>query len=118
MRDGLRAGHGGALFEHRQRDGGGDEGVLLGVQRFLAQDAVVEVAEVLARIDPQVVGEDVFHAAVGRQCVGLAVVEVVGRDQLGPQLLAVGVFGGQRLELGDDVRRPSASELGFSLREE
>ena len=113
--DDFLAGDLGALIEHRDRADGGGLGALFDVQRILAQDPLVQVAQGLAGVDSEIVGEGRFHAPVGGQRVGLAVGEVVRRDQLGPQRLTVGVLGGQGLEFGDDEWGTPASDFGFRL---
>ena len=91
-------------------------GRFLGVQRFLAQDPFIEVTQRLAGVDAEIIGERRLHPAVRGQRVGLAVGEVVGRDQLGPQRLAVGVLRGQDFEVDDHGRGASASDFGLRLR--
>ena len=67
----------------------------LHVQRFLAQDPLVEGLQRGAGIDAQILGECAFQPSVCVERVGLAFGEVVGAHQLCPQRLAVRMFGGQ-----------------------
>ena len=64
--------------------------------RILGQDRALELAQPLARLDAQLVGQRAAGVAVGLQRVGLPVGAVQREHQLRPQPLAVGVLGDQR----------------------
>ena len=89
---------------------------LLHVQRFLAQDPLVQGAHRRPWIDAQVVGECGLQPLVGVERLGLAFGQVVGGDQLRPQRLTVGMFDRQGFELADDGIATPASDFGFRPR--
>ena len=66
--------------------------------RILRQDRALELAQPLARLDPQVVGQRAACVAVGLQRVGLAVAPVQREHELRPEPLPIGVLGDHPLE--------------------
>ena len=72
--------------------------------RILVQDRVLELAQPLARLDPELLGQRAAGVAIGLQRVGLAVAAVQGEHQLRPEALAIGVLGDQPLEPLEQLR--------------
>ena len=68
----------------------------------MAEDRPLELAELRARLDPELVAELRMGAAIRLECVGLALRAVQSEHQLPPDLLAVGMPGDQRRELRDE----------------
>ena len=81
--------------------------------RVLVEDRALELAQPLARLDPELVGQRAARVAVGLQRVGLAVAAVQREHQLRPQPLAVGVLGDQPLEPLEQVGVAAQRELGL-----
>ena len=81
--------------------------------RILGEDRALELAQPLARLDPQLVGQRAAGVAVGLQRVGLPVGPVEREHELRPQPLTVGVLGDQALEPPEQVGVAAESELGL-----
>ena len=79
-------------------------GARAGERRVLGEDRPLQLAQALARLDAELLDERVAGVLVGLQRVGLAVAAVEREHLLGPQALAVGVLGDQRVELADHLR--------------
>ena len=95
----------------RDRQGGGEHGLHGGrgrdgrvelERRVLGEDRGLQALELRARVQAEVLDQDVAGAAVGVERVGLAAGAVEGEHQLRVQALAEGVLGGEALELAGD----------------
>ena len=81
----------------------------------LAQDRGLEVAELLAGLEPELVVQPRAQAAIDLERVRLPPGAVQGEHQLGVQALLVGVLGDEGLERSDELRVPAQLELGVDL---
>ena len=68
-------------------------------RRVLREYRPFELAQPLARLDPQLLDQRPAGVLVGLQRIGLAVRAVEGQHQLRPQTLPIGVLCDQRLQL-------------------
>ena len=70
--------------------------------RILGEDPSVQIAQTVARVDAELVGEDFAYPVVGLERLGLLTTAVVGEHQQLPQPLAQRVIADVPLELGHD----------------
>ena len=80
--------------------------------RVLAQHGLLEVAQLRARVDAQLVAQQLGAPAAGVQRLGLPVGGVERGDQPGPQPLAQRVLGDQVLQVGDGGLGPAQRPAG------
>ena len=78
----------------------------------LTQDRLLELAQLAAGLDPELVDERAARVLVGAERLGLAPRAVQRAHELAAQALAQRVLGDQRLELGHDVAAPER-EVGL-----
>ena len=89
---------------------------LLGGRRasdLVAQNRALERLQLLARLEPELLGKERSGPPVRGECIGLALAAVQGRDQLTPEALAERFLCDEALELGDE--RVVAAERELSL---
>ena len=79
--------------------------------RFLAQDRLLELPQLPAGLDPQLLDESTPEVAIGRERLGLAARPVERQHQSAPGPLAKGMLAGQGLELANDLGVSSQGEL-------
>ena len=80
----------------------------------LAQHGLLEVAQLGARVDAQLVAEQLGAPAAGLQGVGLPVGGVERGDEPGPQPLAQRVRGDEVLQVGDGRLGPAQGQQGVA----
>ena len=110
-----------ASFERRRRGGvelarqvGDDQ---LGLERgVLAQDRLLEAAELRAGLDADLGDEDPASLAVGLERLGLAAAAVEREHELPGQPLAGRVDGDELLQLADELRLAAGREVGLHAR--
>ena len=85
----------------------GSEGGILG------QNGLLELAQALAGLDPELLDQGAARVLVGLQRVRLAIAAVERKHQLRPQALSIGMLVDQRFELGDHLGVAAKGELGF-----
>ena len=76
----------------------------------------MQVAQLGARLDGQVGGQEVAHLAVGAQRIGLAAGAVQRQHPLQPEPLAERMGSGERLQLGDEIAVPAAGQQRLGPR--
>jgi hypothetical protein len=81
--------------------------------RVLEQDLLLAPAQPAARLDAQLLVQDLAGAVEGLEGIGLAVRAVQCQHQLAPQPLPVGVVGQQRLQLGDQPAMSTEGQVGL-----
>ena len=79
----------------------------------LEQDLLLAPAQPAARLDAQLLVQDLAGAVEGLEGIGLAARAVQRQHQLAPQPLPVGVVGQQRLQLGDQPAVPTEGQVGL-----
>ena len=94
--------HGQRGGEHGLHGGRGRHGRVELERRILGEDRRFEPLELRARVQAEILDQDVAGAAVGVERVGLAAGAVEREHQLRVQALAEGVLGGEALQLGGD----------------
>ena len=72
---------------------------------------MLERLQRLARLDSELVDEQAARLSVERERVGLPARTVEGNHQLSPRPLLEGLLTHDRLELRDELPRPTESEL-------
>src|SRR5262249_10184928 len=82
-------------------------------RRILAEDRPLELLQLLAGLDPELVDEHGPPALVDRQRIRLAPAAVEREHELGTYVLAVGMCRDERLEGRDDIGVPAELELGI-----
>jgi hypothetical protein len=81
--------------------------------RILAQDRLLELAQLFAGLDPELLDELAPDVAVGLERLGLPPRSVERQHQSASDPLAQGMLEGEGLELADDLPVPSQGELGI-----
>src|SRR5207244_104819 len=81
-------------------------------RRVVAEDRALELLELRARLDPELVHEQPATLAVARERVGLAPAAVEREHQLPPQPLAQRLVLDEPFELGDEAIVATELELG------
>ena len=79
----------------------------------MGENRLVEVMELGAWFDPELVDEHLAGVAVGLERVGLAATAIQREHQLAMQPLAPGVLAGELLELADELGMPPGGEVGL-----
>ena len=79
----------------------------------VAEDLVLELAELGPRIDPELLAEELPRRGERPQGVGLPARPVQREHQLRPEPLVEGVFGDQRLQLADEVLVEPERKVGI-----
>ena len=79
----------------------------------VGEDRLVELVELGARLDPELLDEHLAGVAVGLQRVGLAAAAVEREHQLRVQPLAPRVLAGELLELADELGVTPGGEVGL-----
>lgn len=69
----------------------------------LAQDRLLQVAQALARLDPELFDEALPCLLVDLECLGLAAGAVESEHQLRAEALSQGVLAHQELELANEI---------------
>ena len=77
----------------------------------MLEDPPLQSAEVVGRLQPEVVRQQATDLGVLRERIRLPSRAVEGEHQLSPEPLVEGVVGDRALELGDEVRVPAQGEL-------
>jgi hypothetical protein len=77
------------------------------------EDCLVEFVEFGARLDTELLDEDVAGVAVGLECIGLAAAAVEREHQVSTQPLAPRVPLGQLLELSDQFGVAPGGKVGL-----
>jgi hypothetical protein len=72
-------------------------------RRVLTQDRVVELAQLTARLDPELLDEHRARLAIGLQCLGLATAPVQAQHEPRVQALAQPMRAHESLELADEL---------------
>ncbi len=80
--------------------------------RLLAEDGALEALEGGARLDPELLDEQLPRLLVDGERFGLAPVAVEGEHELAAEALAVRVLRDEGLELGDEVAAVPEGEVG------
>ena len=80
---------------------------------LLAEDRLLELFQLLARLEPELLCEEPAGATVGGECVHLALGPVESEHQVTPEPLTVGMLVHERFELLDQLGGQSERELGF-----
>ena len=78
----------------------------------MLEDRLLELPQLRARLEAELVGEQLPAAAVGVERVGLPSRPVEGEHQLRAPPLSERVFSDERLELGHELCVPAELELG------
>ena len=78
----------------------------------MLQDRLLEPLEIAARLDAELLDERLARRAKRLERVGLAAGAVEREHQMGPQRLAVGILGNERLQLGHELRVAAEPEVG------
>ena len=81
----------------------------------LPQDRRLELAELRARLEAEIIGERAASGLVRTQGVGLASGAVQAQHELCPKTLSVGVLGDECLKLGDERCIAAEREVGVDL---
>jgi hypothetical protein len=81
--------------------------------RVVAEHAALELAQLGARLQPELLVEERARLAVDLERLRLAAGGVEAAHQLGAQPLAEGVLGHQRAQLGHDLALAAAAEIGL-----
>ena len=84
--------------------------------RVVAQDRVLQRAELRPGLDAEVVGELLARLAVGVERLGLAAAAVEGEHQLPGEPLARRVLGDQLPQLADELGVPAGGQVGLDAR--
>ena len=79
----------------------------------LLEHQPLEPPQLLARLEPELVGEEGARVAVGGERVGLAPAAVEREHQLAAQALAQRVRGDELLQLGDELGVAAEREVGL-----
>jgi hypothetical protein len=79
----------------------------------VGEDRLVEVMELGARLDPELLDEHLARMAVGLECVGLAAASVQREHQLSVEALAPRVGTRELLKLADQLRVAPRGEVGL-----
>src|SRR6266536_5311691 len=82
---------------------------------LLAQDGALEHAELLARLQPEFLGQQPACAPIGGERVRLALAPVERNHQHPPEPFAQRLLRDEALELGDELRVAAESEPCFDL---
>ena len=77
----------------------------------MLEDPPLQSAEVVGRLQPEVVRQQATDLGVLRERIRLPSRAVEGEHQLCPEPLVEGMVGDRALELGDEVRVPGQGEL-------
>ena len=80
--------------------------------RFMREDCLLEFPERGRRLEAKLVDQCHPRVAVSLQCLGLAPAAVEGQHQLAAQALTQRMLSHERLELADQLRVPSAGQIG------
>ena len=78
----------------------------------LAQDRLLELAQLRPGLEPQLLVERAPSVAVGLERVRLPACAVEGEHELGARALVEGTLGDRRLQLGDELGVAAQLELG------
>ena len=82
-------------------------------RRVLGENRLLEAAQLLAGLDPELLDEDATRLAVGGERVRLAPGAVERQDLLAAQPLAERVLGDERLQLARERRVAAGGEVGL-----
>ena len=96
--------------------GGGRRGGWRVERGIVREDRLVEVVQLGARLDPELLDEDLAGVPVGLQRVGLAAAAIQREHQLRVQALAPRVLAGQLLELGDQLGVAPGRQVGLDAQ--
>ena len=80
--------------------------------RVLAQDRLLELAQLCPRLEPELLVERAPSLAVGLERVRLPARAVERKHELGARALVEGTLGDRRLQLGDELGVAAQLELG------
>src|SRR5262249_56579237 len=81
--------------------------------RILAENRALQLLQLLAGLDPELLDEHGSAALVHREGICLASAAVQREHELGTDVLSVGMCSDEHLERRDDVRVPAELELGI-----
>ncbi len=84
--------------------------------RVLTQDRVVQLAQLLARLDAELADEHRSCATIGLEGLGLSPAAIQREHELRGEALARGMCGHQALELADERRVLSGGEIGIDAQ--
>src|SRR6476620_5945021 len=87
--------------------------VRAGQSPVVTEDAPVELPQLLAGLDSELLDEHAPRRAVASERVRLPSRAVVGEHELGKNALVVRMFGDEDLELGDQVSSLPEREIGL-----
>ena len=84
--------------------------------RVVLEDPLLQLGQPLARLEPELDGEQPTRSLIGLQRISLALRAIQGKHQLGPQTLLERMLSRKALELADQLSGDPGGKVGFDAQ--